>query len=226
MIPRQALSECADPEGLGQLISQYADVLRERDLPEVHRPTMCRDVRWLTPTPEDIAESESSGSLKASERIAASTGLGQLLGALSHEQQSVVFSEYVTVARGVYERAIAAGHPAYLLTGRSTGRKQIVADFRDCPNGVLIGTRVLETGLNLQTSPLFTRSERHGLPPANYSAKGGSDASEVSIRRSRTPTCWQTCQVNGPVGTRSLASSPLPKPSWNSFASPQPARLI
>ncbi len=151
MIPARPI-DCADPEGLGTLIAQHADILHERDLPEVRKPAITRDVIWLPVDPADIVAYQSAGSLKGAERVAAGAGVETMLGLLDGKRQAIVFSEYVSVANGVHRRATDQGRSAFLLTGQSTDRKQVVADFRATPDGVLVGTRVLETGLNLQSA--------------------------------------------------------------------------
>ena len=84
-----------------------------------------------------------------------STVTDALLGRLTgFRGRSVVFSEYVGLLSHVAAALLAAGREAYVVSGTTPPKDRVASLTAWCssPGAVLLGTKVLEVGLNLQAA--------------------------------------------------------------------------
>lgn len=151
---------CKDKPGLGSLIGDYADVLTVADT-GLELPVVERDCLWVPVGAQQATIYANTQNPKTKEMIAGFDGnesavtevLLPLLAARSG--QAVVFCEYRKLVGHVASSCRAAGIETYVLLGqmKASERQQSLASWRASDLGVLVGTEVLELGLNLQTAP-------------------------------------------------------------------------
>lgn len=150
---------CKDPKGLGQLIAQFCDLLNLADT-GLSLPTVETELVWIPVSEAYEARYEAAKILKVKEQIAGFSGEeSAVTDALVDRLQEahgriVVFAEYIPLLGHVASALRKAGGEAYVVYGDTPRKERVesLAAWHGSNDAVLLGSKVLEVGVNLQAS--------------------------------------------------------------------------